>query len=89
MGNICCEAEETEKSYEYIPDRHYSLHAGIFAMQQNSFLAGLSGLQATVDFQKKIRQAKQEMRTVSVQDGSLYIDYQFAGLIPPGVNIEI
>lgn len=91
MGTACCKADDYDESgcFDNNASRPYSLHSGMMALQQASLLAGMGGVQSISYFEEKIRRAKQEMQTISVKDGTLYIDYQFAGIIPPGCKIEI
>jgi hypothetical protein len=39
------------------------------------------------EFQARVRRAKGEMRTVSVRNDCLYIDYEFIGRVPDGMGI--
>lgn len=41
------------------------------------------------DLQSKIRKAKQEMQTVSINNGCLYIDYQFVAKLPHGMRVVV
>lgn len=41
------------------------------------------------DLEDKIRRAKQEMQTVSITNGCLYIDYQFIAKLPLGMKVTV
>ncbi len=54
-----------------------------------SHAVGVEGIEEEEDIENKIRKAKQEMRTITVLNGCLYIDYKFVGDIPDGLTVQI
>ena len=42
-----------------------------------------------IEIESKIRKAKQEMKTVTVKNGCLYIDYKYIGRLPDGLRVQI
>lgn len=68
--------------------RHPSMALGLgMALQQAGHLVG--AMANVENMEAQIRKAKAEMKTITVLNGCLYIDYQYIGKIPPGMTVSV
>lgn len=90
MGALCGKAEDDEEDYE--GDGAGERRCTTVGMLAQALAAsGLANAVAHLDVndaEEQIRIAKAQMRTVTIRNGCLYIDYELIGRVSDNVNVQ-
>lgn len=91
MGSCWSEEKNSVDQSDLSPSNECPMATKSFnirsAMQDATMIGGI--IESHLILEDKIRRAKHEMKTVTVSNGCLYIDYQYQGHLPEGFKVVI